>query len=249
MLQLGSGTLALAVIEQLHRHHDHQQRRAVDRQRRQPRRRRRVRDGQPTGHPWRRTLQTSGAVTLAANRGIGLGSAASIVVTSSTDTLTYAGVIADASSGTAGSLYAGRGGHADADRLEHVHRRHDGRQRHAAIGRRHEPQRLGGGRHRGQHRQLDLCQPGRPDIRQQPQRQPATSRRPAAGAMALSGTGIQCNGNVNVTSGTLQVVNTWTGGPGTTPNTQYGFSAGAWVFAHGQHPQHRARGRAGVLRR
>ena len=47
-----------------------------------------------------------------------------------------------------------------------------------------------------------------------------------AGVMTLSGTNITINGNVNVSSGTLRVVNTWTGGPGASPNTQYGFSAG-----------------------
>ncbi len=46
------------------------------------------------------------------------------------------------------------------------------------------------------------------------------------GTMVLAGTGVQYNGNVNVISGTLQVVNTWTGGPGASPNTQYGFSVG-----------------------
>ena len=46
------------------------------------------------------------------------------------------------------------------------------------------------------------------------------------GAMVLSGTGVQYNGNVNVINGTLQVVNTWTGGPGASPNTQFGFSVG-----------------------
>ena len=50
------------------------------------------------------------------------------------------------------------------------------------------------------------------------------------GALTLSGTGIQCNGNVTVTSGTLQVVNAWSGGPGATPQTQYGFSAGAGLL-------------------
>ena len=52
----------------------------------------------------------AGTVTLAANRGIGLGSGASIIVTFSTDTLTYAGVIANASSGSAGSLTLGGAG-------------------------------------------------------------------------------------------------------------------------------------------
>ena len=46
------------------------------------------------------------------------------------------------------------------------------------------------------------------------------------GTLVLSGTGVQYNGSVNVASGTLQVVNTWTGGPGASPNTQYGFSIG-----------------------
>ena len=56
------------------------------------------------------TLQTSGAVTLAANRGIGLGSGASIIVSSSSDTLTYAGVMADALTASAGSLSLGGAG-------------------------------------------------------------------------------------------------------------------------------------------
>ena len=59
------------------------------------------------------TLQASGAVTLAANRGVGLGSGASIVVTSSTDTLTYAGVIANAFDRLRRQPLRGRGRHAD----------------------------------------------------------------------------------------------------------------------------------------
>ena len=108
------------------------------------------------------TLQTAGAVTLAANRGVGLGSGASIIVTSSSDTLTYGGILANAP-GSTGSLSVGGAG-ADADRLEHLHGRHDRRQRHAAIGRRHEQERFRGGRHCGEHRQLDLRQPERANL-------------------------------------------------------------------------------------
>ena len=98
-------------------------------------------------------LQTSGTVTLAANRGIGLGSGASIVVTSSTDTLTYAGVIADASTASAGSLSVGGAGTLILTGSNTYTRRHDGQQRHAAIRRRHEQEGFRGERHRRQHRQ------------------------------------------------------------------------------------------------
>ena len=69
------------------------------------------------------------------------------------------------------------------------------------------------------------------------------------GAMTLSGTGIQCNGNVNVTSGTLASGQRLERRPRRDAQHPIRLFGWGWAFAHGQHPQHRVRGRAGVLRR
>ncbi len=175
------------------------------------------------------TLQTSGAVTLAANRGIGLGSGASIIVTSSTDTLTYAGVIANVSTGTAGSLTLGGAGTLTLTGSNTytgvttvgggMLQLGDGTSKNGSV--------AGG----------IVVNTGSLTFANPTAQTFANSltgsgnlTKIGAGEMTLSGTGIQCNGNVSVTSGTLQVVNAWSGGPGATPQTQYGFSAGAGLL-------------------
>ncbi len=174
-------------------------------------------------------LQTSGVVTLAANRGIGLGSGASIIVTSSTDTLTYAGVMANVSSGTAGSLTLGGAGTLTLTGSNTytgvttvgsgMLQLGDGTSKNGSV--------AGG----------IVVNTGSLTFANPTAQTFANSltgsgnlTKIGAGEMTLSGTGIQCNGNVSVSSGTLQVVNAWSGGPGTTSMAQAGFSAGAGFF-------------------